>query len=225
MSQSLLEMRESFTVWVSQKVSALEESRCDIKVLRWRWSRCRWRSWIQTRRADPSEIIVITDWLLLASDFHFFIFLISVLSVNLFEMHRYLAKLLQCLSREHHLFAISKFTIEELLHYIHIIDDERMKTLQVSCWIQLSQKISFDRCLVDYLTTFCILICFVTTWKRKPDLINFDTKWKSLWTHHVQTPFINAHGWIVSNRRLLFSQILLNKSTHSFSSTQFAVWM
>lgn len=44
-------------------------------------------------------------------------------------------------------------------------------------------------------------------------------------TYHVHSPLMNAHVWKVSSRRLLFSHILFNKSTHAFSSTQLAIWM
>lgn len=221
MNQSLLEMREPFAVGISQEVTALEEGGCDLKVLGWSGSWRRWCAWVEAGGAHAAQIIVVANRLLLTSNLHFLVLFVSVLPVNLLEMHRNFAQLLKRLSRQHHFLAVAQIAIEKLLHHIHIVDDERVKSLKISRWIQLRHEID----LIHRLTAFCMLIGFVAAERQFTDISieSVEQKYKS--THHVHSPLMNAHGWNVSNRRSLFWQILLNKSTHSCSSTQFAVWM
>lgn len=164
--QSLLEMWKSLTIGISQEVTALKKSRRNIEVLGWSWPRSGWRTGIEARRAHATQIIVVTDWLLLTSYFHFFVFLVSVLPMNLFEMHRNFAQLLKSLSRHHHFLSVAKITTEKLLHHIHIVNDERVKSLQISRRIQLFHKINLERSFIDRFTALCTRIRLVTTEKE-----------------------------------------------------------
>lgn len=227
MNQSLLEMWESFAVWVPQEMTALKESRLNIKVLSWRGPRRRRWSRVETRWAHPSEVIIVADWLLLAADFHFFVLLISVFPMDLFELHCNLAELLKGRSSEHYLFDVVMLVVKELLHHNHVVDDKCVKSLKIPCWVKLHHQVNFERSVVDRFAAFRVLIGFIATANddiTKVELKN-EARWKIMQTHQVHTPLMNAHGWNVSNRRLLFSQILFSRSTHSFSSTQLAACM
>jgi len=177
MSQSLLEVREAFAVGVSEEVAALEESWRNIKVLCRRRPRCRRRSRIETRRAHAAQIVVVADRLLLAADLHLFILLVPVLSMNLFELHCDLAELLQTESRQHHLLAIAKVAVEELLHDIHVRDDERVESLEVACRVQLSHQVDLEWRVVDRFAASCILIRFVAAEKANTGkLLSFSNR-------------------------------------------------
>lgn len=160
MSQSLLEVREAVAVRIPQEVAALEESRRNIKVLRGRRPRrCRC-SGVEARRTHASQIIVFSDRLLLAADLHLFVLFVSVLPVDLLELHRDLAQLVQRLPSQHHLLAVPQVAVEKLLHHIHVIDDERVQPLEVSRWIQLRHEVNLEWRVIDRLAAFRILIGF-----------------------------------------------------------------
>lgn len=87
-----------------------------------------------------------------------------MLSVNLLEMHRNLAQLLKRLSGEHHFFTAA-YAVEELLHHIHVIDYECVKSLEIASRIQLRNEINFERGIIDRLAAFGVLIYLVATAK------------------------------------------------------------
>lgn len=118
-------------------MAALEESGLNVEVLRGSWSGRRRRAGVETRRAHAAEIVVVADRLLLASDLHFFILFVPVFPVYLFEVHCHLAELLEGLPRQHHFFAVAEVAVEELLHHVHVRDDQRVESLEVSCWVKL----------------------------------------------------------------------------------------
>lgn len=135
MYQSLLEMWESFTVGISQEVTALKESWWNIKVLCRRGSRRGWRAWIETRRAHSPKIIIVADRLLLAANLHFLVFLVSMLPMDLLELHRHLTEFLKRLPCQHHFLAVSQIAVKELLHHVHVINNECVKSLEISRWV------------------------------------------------------------------------------------------
>lgn len=158
-------MRESIAVGTSQEVSALKKRRRDVEMLCRSWSRRRRRARVETRRAHAAQVIVVADRFLLTSNLHFFVLFVPMLPVDLLELHRDLAQFLQCLPRQHHLLAVAHVAVEELLHHVHVVDDERVKTLQVARRIQLSHEIDFEWRVVNCFAAARVLIRLIAAGK------------------------------------------------------------
>lgn len=170
-NQSLLEMREAIAVGISKEVSALKEGRRDVKVLCWGGARGCWRPRIEAWWAHAAQVIVVTDWFLLAANLHFFVLLVAMFPVNLLKLHCDFAQLLQRLPCQHHLLAVPHIAVKELLHHIHVINYECVKSLEISRWIKLSDKIDFEWRVVDRFAATCVLICLVAAGKLMQKII------------------------------------------------------
>lgn len=55
--------------------------------------------------------------------------------MDLFELHCNLAELLKGCSREHYLFAVAVLAVKKLLHNVHVVNNESVKSLKISGWI------------------------------------------------------------------------------------------
>lgn len=98
-----------------------------------------------------------------------------MLPVYLLQLHRNFTQFLQRLPRQHHFLAIAHVAVEELLHHIHVINYERVKSLQIPGRIQLSHEVNFEWSVIDRLATARILIGFVAARKREENRkINFN---------------------------------------------------
>lgn len=87
--------------------------------------------------------------------------------MDLLKLHRHLTQLLQSLPRQHHLFAVAHVAVKELLHHVHVVNDERVEPLKIPGRIQLRDEVDLEWRVIDCLAAARILVGFVAAANAK----------------------------------------------------------